>query len=73
MGHFLRLSTMVLNMSKIHKITIEPDVFYIYTSNTNRCNCIMFSENERLTIRRQENPTDYYMLHNWINSNTDIN
>jgi hypothetical protein len=67
---FLRLSTMVLNMSKIHKITIKPDILCVYTSNTNRCNCIMFSENEKLVIKRGENPSDYYILHNWINTNT---
>jgi hypothetical protein len=72
MSRFIKLSTMIINTSRICRIDVHPEIYDIRMIQTQFSGFIMFgsggisSQNSDIEICKKTNPIDYHIITKWI-------
>ena len=75
MVNFIKLTSIVINSSKINKIDITHNKYFIHLINNKIDGFFLFTSgyidarNDIIEICREKHPIDYNILTEWINKN----
>lgn len=73
MSRFLKLTNKIINTSQIITIAIHPNTYHMYMSNSKITGFFLFSsgsldtDHNIIEIRKNDHPTDYHLVTEWIN------
>ena len=74
MSQFIKLTSKIINKNSISSVYIKPNKYIIYTIENNISGLIIGgsgyinSKPEKFEVCEKENPIDYKIISNWIDS-----